>query len=128
MTTLPAGTSVARIVKEFLIDQDNQFWSDRVGLLDHATRNVDWYLSGEVGNNLIYTARARLLSEGLDDLAELVSRAAILAAQAAGRSDVALRDFLLEAAEYHRLRLVGVLVGEAASDLGSAPGATLKPS
>src|SRR5918998_6389400 len=56
MTTLPAGTSVARIVKEFLIDQDNQFWSDRVGLLDHATRNVDWYLSGEVGNNLIYTA------------------------------------------------------------------------
>lgn len=117
MTTLPAGPSVREIVKEFLTDQDSQFWSDRVALLDHATTNVDRYLSGELGNNLIYTARARLLSEGLDDLADLAGHAAQLAARSAGASDETLESFLVEAAEYHRLRLVGVLAGDAAGVL-----------
>ncbi len=117
MTTLPTGPSVRHILKEFLTDQDGQFWPDRMALLDHATTNIGRYLSGELGNNLIYTARARLLSEGLDDLAALAGHAAQVAARSAGASDETLESFLVEAAEYHRLRLVGVLAGDAAGVL-----------
>ncbi|MGH3901435.1 MAG: hypothetical protein ACRDTA_24910 [Pseudonocardiaceae bacterium] len=74
-------------------------------------------LSGDLGNNLIYTARARLLSEGLDDLADLACHAAQVVARSAGASDETLEGFLVEAAEYHRLRLAGVLAGDVAGVL-----------
>jgi hypothetical protein len=117
MHGLPAGPRLARVLEEFLDATDEQLWQDREGLLEFAAANIDRYVGGELGNNLLYTYRARMLTDGLDDLADLAARACRAACAEAGLTDPFVTACVDEAAEYHRLRLADVLTGRARVEL-----------
>lgn len=114
MDRLPAGPCLTQVINDFLADTDDQLWSDRDELINFVSTHMDRYLDGTLGNNLIYTSRVRILTEALDDLAELALRAAqeVLAKHRA-QDDPDIDAFLTEAVEYHRLQLTDVLTRSA---------------
>jgi hypothetical protein len=115
MQELPMGPEVARVVRDFRTESASQLWDSPDELLAHAEANVDRYLAGEFGSNLLYTYRVRMLTVALDDVVDLAVRAAgMLLAEAAGAEDGLLGDFVRELGEFHRLRLSGVLSVSAA--------------
>jgi radical SAM superfamily enzyme YgiQ (UPF0313 family) len=116
MQRLDRGQVIDTVLKQFREDSRAQLWESREDLARHAATNVDGYISGDMGNNLLYTYRARILGEALDDLVDLARRAAKVVC---GRDEALARDGLLdsfidEAAEFHRLRLTQVLEIDAA--------------
>ena len=111
---VPAGPAVQRVVAGFLAETDGQLWGSREALVAFARANIHRYLRGELGSNLLYTYRARLLGEALGELAALAGRACLAALAERGVTDPLTRAFVEEAAEYHRLRLAGVLTPDPA--------------
>jgi radical SAM superfamily enzyme YgiQ (UPF0313 family) len=107
---LPHGPALAAVLAAYLADTDRQLWADPDALLAYATRNVDRYLAGDLGSNLLYTHRTRALTEALADLADLARRACLAALAEVGVAGNLVRGFVAEAADYHRLRLAGLFV------------------
>ncbi|PAZ12272.1 hypothetical protein CLM62_30985 [Streptomyces sp. SA15] len=105
---LEHGENLARVLAGFLEDTDSQLFDVREELMSYATANVDRYISGELGNNLLYTYRMRMISEALDDLADLAVRAALhvlsMVGVGTGANSLAAR-VVREGAAYHRLKL-----------------------
>ncbi|KQX51508.1 hypothetical protein ASE09_33460 [Streptomyces sp. Root66D1] len=109
--TLSHGPALAAVLKEFAVETDEQLWDERTDLLAYATENIDRYVEGHLGNNLLYTYRSRVLSEALDDTADPAARAclAVLRETGVGVGGGSLVEALVrEAAEYHRLTLADV--------------------
>jgi hypothetical protein len=111
MDRLPAGPHLTQVINDFLADTDDQLWTDRNELIDFASTHIDRYLVGELGNNLIYTSRVRILTDALNDLADLALRAASVVLDRHRSHDSTLKAFLTEAIEYHRLQLTDVFAG-----------------
>lgn len=111
MQQLPFGEDVRKVVDEFRAETQGQLWNSREELATYAGDNVQRFISGELGNNLLYTYRVRMLTEALDDIVDLAKQAAHeLCSEAVDESDVAITDsFIAEAGEYHRLRMVNLL-------------------
>ncbi|MFE7129340.1 B12-binding domain-containing radical SAM protein [Streptomyces sp. NPDC057638] len=111
----PHGESLARVLNEFLQETDTQLWDDRQDLMRFATAHVDRYIGGELGNNLLYTYRMRMISEALENLAAVAVRAALAvlrrAGAATGTSSLVAR-LVREGAAYHRLKLSQVFTTE----------------
>ncbi|MER7047946.1 B12-binding domain-containing radical SAM protein [Streptomyces jumonjinensis] len=111
----PHGDNLARVLGEFLKETDEQLWDDRQDLMRYATANVDRYIDGELGNNLLYTYRMRMISEALEDLAKVAVRAALTVLRRAGArtggSSLVAR-LVREGAAYHRLKLSQVFTSE----------------
>jgi tRNA A37 methylthiotransferase MiaB len=112
--TLPAGQTLSRVLREFRTETRDQLWGSREDLEAYARANVGRYIRGELGNNLLYTYRVRMLSEALDDVVVLVKRAAKQLCAAVPSVEHGLLDaFIEEAGEYHRLRLSGLFTSGA---------------
>lgn len=109
----PDPDSFTALVAAFLADTDRQLWADRVPLQDHAASTIDDYLSGADGANLLYTYRARALTETLDDTCRL-AHAGWTATVAKATGEPLMTEFAIEATEYHRLRMVEVFTPRAA--------------
>lgn len=110
---LDHGPALARVLAGFLEETDGQLSDSREDLMLYAMANVDRYISGELGNNLLYTYRMRMISEALDDLTELAVRAALDVLRAAGAATGAnslVARLVCEGATYHRLKLSEVFV------------------
>ncbi|WP_432159613.1 B12-binding domain-containing radical SAM protein [Streptomyces sp. NRRL F-5630] len=109
------GEDLTRVISEFLAETDEQLWDERQDLMRYATANVDRYIAGELGNNLLYTYRMRMISEALEDLADVAVRAALAvlrrAGAATGSSSLVAR-LVREGAAYHRLKLSQVFAVE----------------
>lgn len=106
--TLAHGPALATVLKDFEAETDEQLWDDRAGLLTYATENIDRYIEGHLGNNLLYTYRTRIISEALEDTADLAARAclALLRDIGVGVGGGTLIEALVrEAADYHSLML-----------------------
>ncbi|MEV0445339.1 cobalamin-dependent protein [Streptomyces spectabilis] len=108
---LDHGSALARVLAEFLRETDEQLFDTREDLLAHATAEVEQYIAGQRGNNLLYTYRMRMISEALDDLADLAQRAGLAVLREAGAPAGAgslIEQVLAEGVAYHRLRLADV--------------------
>ncbi|MGX1976338.1 B12-binding domain-containing radical SAM protein [Streptomyces kronopolitis] len=109
------GKDLNRVLSEFLAETDEQLWDGRQDLMRFATANVDRYVSGELGNNLLYTYRMRMISEALEDLTDVAVRAALTALRrigaATGGPSLVAR-MVREGAAYHRLKLSQVFTAE----------------
>ncbi|MGP3948546.1 hypothetical protein [Streptomyces sp. 7N604] len=106
--TMPHGPALAAVLKEFAAETDEQLWDDRAELLAYATENIDRYVEGHLGNNLLYTYRTRIISEALDDTADLATRACLAALRDIGvgvGGGGLIEALVREGAEYHRLIL-----------------------
>ncbi|KOV56851.1 B12-binding domain-containing radical SAM protein [Streptomyces sp. MMG1121] len=106
--TLAHGPALATVLKEFAAETDGQLWDDRADLLTYATEHTDEYVAGRLGNNLLYTYRTRIISEALEDTADLAARACLTALReiGVGAGGGSLIEALVrESAEYHRLVL-----------------------
>jgi hypothetical protein len=102
------GPTLTAVLKEFEAETDEQLWDDRTALLTHTTEHIDQYIEGHLGNNLLYTYRTRIISEALQDTADLAARACLAALREArvGVGGGSLIEALVhEGAEYHRLML-----------------------
>ncbi|MFJ3365773.1 B12-binding domain-containing radical SAM protein [Streptomyces anthocyanicus] len=118
--SLDHGPALARVLSEFQGETDGQLWESRDKLMRFATDNVDRYVGGELGNNLLYTYRMRLISEAMDDLADVAMRACVAALRevgvAVGRGSLA-ENLVREAAWFHKLRLSEVFVADPPAEL-----------
>ncbi|MEU0822739.1 B12-binding domain-containing radical SAM protein [Streptomyces mirabilis] len=106
--SLAHGPALTAVLKEFEAETDEQLWDVREELLSYATENIDQYVDGHLGNNLLYTYRTRIISEALEDTADLAARAclAVLRDVGVGLGGGTLTEALVrEAADYHRLTL-----------------------
>ncbi|MGP3922491.1 radical SAM protein [Streptomyces sp. 8N616] len=106
--TMHHGPALAAVLKEFAAETDEQLWNDRAELLTYATENIDRYVEGHLGNNLLYTYRTRIISEALDDTADLAARACLAALRDIGvgvGGGGLIEALVREGAEYHRLIL-----------------------
>ncbi|MET8831304.1 cobalamin-dependent protein [Streptomyces sp. NPDC004610] len=109
------GENLTRVLNGFLAATDEQLWDDRQDLMRYATANVDRYIDGELGNNLLYTYRMRMISEALEDLTDVAVRAALAVLRRAGartRSTSLVARLIREGATYHRLKLSQVFTPE----------------
>ncbi|WP_371483374.1 radical SAM protein [Kitasatospora sp. NBC_00315] len=114
MQTLPFGARLRAVVDEFRYETGEQLWESREELSRFAVENVERYISGELGNNLLYTYRVRMLTEALDDLVAVAIEAARKLCAGSDAEEPALVDaFIQEAAEFHRLTMTGLLTPEA---------------
>ncbi|MFD7730123.1 B12-binding domain-containing radical SAM protein [Kitasatospora phosalacinea] len=114
MQALPFGDRLRRVVDEFRSETGEQLWESREELTRFALENVDQYISGELGNNLLYTYRVRMLTEALDDLVAVAVEAAVqLCAEADVEGPEVVNGFIREAAEFHRLTMTDLLTPEA---------------
>lgn len=109
------GVCLARVIGQFLTETDDQLWDERQDLMRFATANVDRYIEGVLGNNLLYTYRMRMISEALEDLSDVAVRGALVVLGHAGAetgdaSPVA--DIVREGVSYHRLKLSCVFTVE----------------
>jgi radical SAM superfamily enzyme YgiQ (UPF0313 family) len=106
--TLPHGSALTAVLKEFGAETDNQLWEERGRLLSYATENIDQYVDGHLGNNLLYTYRTRILSEALEDTTDLAARACLAVLRdigvEVGRGTLT-EALVREGADYHRLTL-----------------------
>jgi hypothetical protein len=75
----------------------------------HLASHVDQYLSGEAGNNVLYSARGSALRHAVDELAAAAGASAL--AVCGAQADKRAHDLLVQAAEFDRLALSGVLQG-----------------
>lgn len=111
----PHGKNLTRVLSEFLAETDEQLWTERQDLMRFATANVDRYIDGELGNNLLYTYRMRMISEALEDLAAVAVQAALAVLRRAGAvtgSSSLVARVVREGAAYHRLKLSQVFITE----------------
>ncbi|MFI8437132.1 B12-binding domain-containing radical SAM protein [Streptomyces sp. NPDC079020] len=109
------GEDLTRVITEFLAETNEQLWADRQDLMRFATANVDRYIDGELGNNLLYTYRMRMISEALEDLADVAVRAALAVLRRTGAatgSSALVARIVREGAAYHRLKLSQVFTTE----------------
>lgn len=106
--TLPHGSALTAVLKEFGVETDNQLWEERGRLLSYATENIDQYVDGHLGNNLLYTYRTRILSEALEDTADVAARACLAVLRDIGvgvGGKTQIEALVREGADYHRLTL-----------------------
>jgi B12 binding domain len=110
MQRLPFGPDLQEVIQDFRAETANQLWESREELLLYSNVNIERYVSGELGNNLLHTYRLRLLTQALDDLSDLTGRAAHTICKSSSKSyDHRTSDFIDEVGEFHRLRLTGLL-------------------
>jgi hypothetical protein len=108
MRTLPYGPALTAVLKEFEGETDDQLWDERGELMSYATENIDQYVDGHLGNNLLYTYRTRILSEALEDTADLAARACLAMLRDIGvgvGGGTLIEALVREGADYHRLTL-----------------------
>ncbi|MFF1736884.1 B12-binding domain-containing radical SAM protein [Streptomyces sp. NPDC058247] len=109
------GADLARVLEEFLRETDTQLWRERDDLMSYAAKNIDRYIGGELGNNLLYTYRMRMISEALHDLSELAVSAALAVLRRAGAatgSSALVARLVREAATHHELKLSQVFTAD----------------
>jgi hypothetical protein len=114
------GPKLTHVLAAFLKETDEQLFSDRQDLIRFAKANVDRYISGELGNNLLYTYRMRMISEALEDLADVAVRAALTVLRRTGAATGAssyVARIVREGAAFHRLKLSQVFVTDPPSEL-----------
>ncbi|MCG7202349.1 B12-binding domain-containing radical SAM protein [Streptomyces arenae] len=114
------GPQMETVLDDFLWETDEQLWDNREDLMRYAAANVDRYISGDLGNNLLYTYRMRMISEALEDLADVAERAALAvlrrAGVAKGGASLVAR-VVREGAAYHRLKLSQVFMADPPAEL-----------
>jgi hypothetical protein len=106
--TMDHGPALATVLKEFAAETDEQLWDDRSELLAYATEHIDQYVQGHLGNNLLYTYRTRIISEALEDTADLAARACLAALRETGvgvGGGSLIEELVGEGAEHHRFML-----------------------
>lgn len=109
--TMAHGPALAAVLDDFLTETDEQLWDDRAELLSYASANVDRYVEGHLGNNLLYTYRTRILSEALEDTADLAARACLAVLREIGVAvggGSLMEALVREATECHRLTLADI--------------------
>ncbi|MCD9875257.1 hypothetical protein [Streptomyces guryensis] len=102
------GPTLSAVLKEFEAERSGHLWDDRAALLAYATDEIDQYVEGRLGNNLLRTYRIRILSEALEDTVDVAVRACLAALREAGFSvggGSLIEALVCEGAEYHRLML-----------------------
>lgn len=102
------GPTLSAVLKEFEAETGEHPWDDRVALLARAIDGIDQHVEGRLGNDLLRTYRIRLLSEALEDIADVAARSCLVALREAGVSvgeGSLIEALVCEGAEYHRLRL-----------------------
>jgi tRNA A37 methylthiotransferase MiaB len=105
---IPHGKALERVLQEFQEETDDQLWDQRQDLLKHASAHIDQYVDGHLGNNLLYTYRTRIVSEALEDAADLAARACLAALREVGvgvGGGSLVESLVREGADYHRLIL-----------------------
>jgi radical SAM superfamily enzyme YgiQ (UPF0313 family) len=112
--SLPAAPRLRAIVDDFYRESAEQLWDGREELEQAVTTPaaVARYIDGELGNNLLYTYRTRMVFEALDDVLDLARRACLAAFDEHGDRHPLLLDFLDDVLTYQRYRLEGVLGAE----------------
>jgi radical SAM superfamily enzyme YgiQ (UPF0313 family) len=114
MQQLPFGPDIRRVVDEFRAETQAQLWHSRDDLAAFTNENIQRFISGELGNNLLYTYRARVLTEAFDDVVDLAKQAAHeLCPTAAGDDGELIDSFIEEVGEHHRLRMVNLVAPRA---------------
>lgn len=105
------GTGLDRVMADYLDDTKRQLWPTAAALLEHiqAPGVLETYVTGERGNNLLYTYRARAYMEVFDDLVAIAATA--LRAVAPGIDDACPRGSIVnDAAAYCSARMKDVIV------------------
>jgi len=62
---------IKALYDDFTQDTKDELWTEREQLLEDVNRNIDRYMSGEMGGNLIYKYRARALVQHFPQLHDL---------------------------------------------------------
>lgn len=110
MQEMPFGPDLTRVIDDFRTETATQLWESREQLGEFSRTNVRRYIEGELGSNLLYTYRVRVLVEALDDVTDLAVRAAqAMCAESPADTEPLESDFLREAGDHHRLRLLDLL-------------------
>ncbi|MGK5533170.1 B12-binding domain-containing radical SAM protein [Streptomyces sp. URMC 129] len=109
---LPQGPALRTVMRAFADETDTQLWNSRERLLDYARGHIDAYISGELGNNLLYTYRTRLITEALADTTALAAEACRQTLTGphptVTENDRLVAELVTEAAEFHRLKLADI--------------------
>jgi radical SAM superfamily enzyme YgiQ (UPF0313 family) len=100
----PAG--LARLYQSFLKHTETELWESRAELeaFIRAPGNVEKFIAGELGNNLLFVHKTRAIFEHIGDLAAVARTALIQCLEEAGKLDSAVEAFVDDALAYHRCR------------------------
>ncbi|MGW1744936.1 hypothetical protein ACWCRD_04805 [Streptomyces sp. NPDC002092] len=106
--TMDHGPTLSAVLEEFEAETGEHLRDDGAALLAYAIDEIDQYVECRLGNNPLHTYRIRILSEALEDTADVAARACLAVLREAGVSvggGSLIEGLVREGAEYHRLML-----------------------
>ena len=90
-----------------------ELWTSRDALVEFVRQPgiVERFLSGELGNNLLFVHKTRSITDHVDGLAHLAEHSAIQLLEEAGKDTPEHRQFVTEAVGFHRLQMSNLFHG-----------------
>ncbi|MFI1014072.1 B12-binding domain-containing radical SAM protein [Streptomyces sp. NPDC020965] len=111
------GADLRAVLARFREETGGQLWASREEAAAHAEENIDDYITGRFGSNLLYTYRARMLTLAFRDLSRAATDAARATMEEQGALTPVIDEFIAEAGEYHWFLLADVLSSRADTPL-----------
>lgn len=107
-STPPAG--LAAIFDRFLDDTRNELWNDKEALDEFISspENIERYVNGEIGNNLLFTYKTRAYLEHPQELAEFAKATVLKILNKEGLSDPDTTEFVENAATFQAYRMMNI--------------------
>lgn len=120
-TPMPPGLN--GLVNDFLRATEDELWKSRADLEAFIQREgvVEQFISGELGNNLLFVYKTRAIMAHLDELAAFARTTMVACLEAAGKAASDTLDFVDDALAYHRARAANIFV-----DLDTRPSIVLR--
>ena len=104
---------LGQVFKSFEQATKDELWEQRENLAEfiQEPENVEKFISGELGNNLLFVHKTKAIIEHSQELASLARRTVLCLLEKHEKLDDAAREFFNECVDYHLLRQTKIFEG-----------------
>ncbi|MBM3555578.1 MAG: radical SAM protein [Alphaproteobacteria bacterium] len=113
MMEIEPAPGLARLFDSFRAATESELWRDRAALeaFTRTPGNVEKFVAGELGNNLLFVHKTIAITRHLSELADLARRAALACLAEAGHGDATMGAFVEDALAWHVARMSRIFEG-----------------
>lgn len=107
------GQRLESLLNNFLTDTKNELWLSKEDLekFTKNKKNIDKFINGELGNNLLFVYKTKAITENLEELAEVARMSFVECLRANNVDFNSFKEFIDNAISYHFLSSKDIFMG-----------------
>lgn len=110
IVTSKKSTALTKLFEEFTAATESELWKNHNSLREFTKNpdNINKFIAGELGNNLLFTFKARAISQHAEELATTAQDTIFEILKEGGTDSPELVQFVKEATQYQKLRMLNM--------------------